>query len=256
MPAAPARANDTSEGINAYAAGNFEKALKHFTDAQLDAPDKPESLYNVADAYYKTGNFDAAVEYYEKVLETADKGLKHKTLYNLGNAEYRRSNAKAALDHYEAALAMDPNDRLTRENMEFVKKVLEQQQEKQSGDDQNKPDKNIENQDQQNSSQPDSGRDEKDLKDQQQRDPSEEGGKAEQKHEFGDQINPQQQQQQAAQSGEPKNDQPAAAQPQQAQPGEQTEGTGQAERMLNRLQDQPGRALMPGTDSQRVEKDW
>jgi tetratricopeptide (TPR) repeat protein len=35
-------------------------------------------LYNVADAYYKTGNFDAAAEHYRQVLETEDPELKQK----------------------------------------------------------------------------------------------------------------------------------------------------------------------------------
>jgi hypothetical protein len=38
--------------------------------------------------------------------------------------------------------------------------------------------------------------------------------------------------------------------------GEPTGDPGQAERMLNRLQDQPGRALMPATGKRTVEKDW
>ena len=128
LTAAPARANDTRLGIEAYTAGDFEKALKHFIDAQLEAPDRPASLYNVADAYYKTGNFDAAVEHYAKVLESDDPALKQKALYNLGNAEFRRGNAKAAIDRYEAALAIDPDDRLAKENLAFAKKALEQQQ--------------------------------------------------------------------------------------------------------------------------------
>ncbi len=259
LPAVPVRANDTRDGIQAYEEGDFEQALKHFTDAQLNAPDKPESLYNVADAYYKTGNFDAAVEHYKKVLEIDDNELKQKALYNLGNAEFRRGDAKTAIGHYEAALSIDPDDRLTKENMEFVKKALEQQQQQKSGDDQKKQDPNKENQDQQNES--DSGQDNQSSEDQQkqsenqaQDDPSD-GEQDRQPPEFGDEMDPQQDSQ-AAQPDKPQEDQQAAAQPQQARPDEQAGDPGQAERMLNRLQDQPGRALMPAAGGQRVEKDW
>ena len=120
-----ADANDTRDGIAAYEKGDFDVALKHFTDAQLNAPDKPETLYNVADAYYKTGNFDAAAEHYKQALETDDRQLKRKALYNLGNAEFRRGKAKEAISHYEAALAIDPDDRQTKENLAFVKKAVE-----------------------------------------------------------------------------------------------------------------------------------
>ncbi len=54
----------------------------------------------------------------------------------------------------------------------------------------------------------------------------------------------------------PQNDQQPSAQPQSAQPGEAAGDPRQAERMLNRLQDQPGRALMPATGKRTVEKDW
>jgi Ca-activated chloride channel family protein len=266
MPTANARANDTSQGIKAYEAGEYEKALKHFTDAQLSAPDKPESLYNVADAFYKTGNYDAAIEHYQKVLESDDKALKEKALYNLGNAEFRRGNAKAAIDRYKAALALNPDDRLTKENMEFVQKALEQQQKQPppSGDknqDQKDKDKqkSKDNQDQQGKSKPDDKTDNGKSENQppQQPDQSEQTEKNQSTPESRDQKD-QQQEQQAAPSNEPQEnqDQQAGAQPQAAGQEQQTGDSGQAERMLNRLQDQPGRALMPATGQQRVEKDW
>jgi Ca-activated chloride channel homolog len=267
LPALPARANDTGEGIKAYEKGDYEKALKHFTDAQLSAPDKPESLYNVADAFYKTGNYDAAIEHYQKVLESDDKALKEKALYNLGNAEFRRGNAKAAIDRYKAALAMNPDDRLTKENMEFVQKALEQQQkqQQQSGDktqDQKDKDKqkSKDNQDQQGESKPDDKTDNGKSENQPPRQPdlSEKTGKNQPAPESRDQKDQQQGQRQPALSNEPqaKPDQQAGAQPQEAQPGQKNDDSEQAERMLNRLQDQPGRALMPATGEQRVEKDW
>jgi Ca-activated chloride channel family protein len=266
LPALPARANDTSQGIEAYEKGEYEKALKHFVDAQLNAPDKPASLYNVANAYYKTGNFDAAVEHYEKVLATDDKALKQKALYNLGNAEFRRGNAKAAIDHYKAALDIDPNDRLTRENMEFVQKALEQQQKQQQRSDdkqqdqKNDQEQNQDNQDQQNQSSSEGEQNREQQADQDQKNASDE--KQEQKQpESGNERDQKQNQQPppsaSDQPNEPQEDhQQAAATSPPDQSEEQAGDPGQAERMLNRLQDQPGRALMPATGSQRVEKDW
>ena len=260
LPAMPARANDTSQGIEAYQAGDYEKALKHFVDAQLGAPDKAESLYNVANGYYKTGNFDAAVEHYEKVLETEDETLKQKALFNLGNAEFKRGDAKAAIKHYKEALDLDPDDQLTKENLEFVQKALEQQQQKQSGDQQkdqqdrkdNQQDQQK-NQDQQGDSESDDKKDDQKSENQQQKN-QQQSGEDQSSPESGEEEN-----QQAAPQPQP-SDESDEQQPDQAaaQPGEeQHEGDpGQAERMLNRLQDQPGRALMPAAGAKRVEKDW
>ena len=257
VPPSSADANDTRDGIAAYEKGDFDKALKHFTDAQLNAPDKPETLYNVADAYYKTGNFDAAAEHYKQALETEDSQLKRKALYNLGNAEFRRGKAKEAIGHYEAALAIDPDDRQTRENLAFVKKAMEQQQ--QSGDDRKDQDKK--DQGQENKSEPKQDGSSQSPEDQKQpqqdgaRDNQPDGEQEQQRPEFGDEMD-EQQKQQAARADDPPIDQQPSAQAQPPQPGEAAGDPRQAERMLNRLQDQPGRALMPATGERTVEKDW
>ena len=261
LPPSMAHANDTRDGIGAYEKGDFEQALKHFTDAQLNAPDQAEMLYNVADAYYKTGNFDAAAEHYKQVLETDDAGLKRKALYNLGNADFRRGNAREAIRHYEAALAIAPDDRNTRENLEFVKKALEQQQKQQSQGGQKEGDKD--DQGQENKSESTDGQSSQSSEDKkQQQDGSLEnqpdGEQEQQRPEFGDEMD-QQQAQQASRGNDAQNEEQPSAAPQSAQPGEPGEPTGdpqQAERMLNRLQDQPGRALMPATGKHNVEKDW
>ena len=248
----PADASDTRDGIAAYEKGDFEQALKHFTDAQLNAPDKPETLYNVADGYYKTGNFDAAAEHYKQALETDDTQLKRKALYNLGNAEFRRGRAKEAIGHYEAALAIDPDDRQTQENLAFVKKAMEQQQ--QPGDNR----KNQDKKDQENEAKPKEDGEAQSTEDQEQdgaRENRPAGEQEQQRPEFEDEMDEQQKQQQAR-ADEPQNDQQPSTQAQPAQPGETAGDPQQAERMLNRLQDQPGRALMPATGKRTVEKDW
>ncbi len=251
----PADASDTRDGIAAYEKGDFEQALKHFTDAQLNAPDKPETLYNVADGYYKTSNFDAAAEHYKQALETDDTQLKRKALYNLGNAEFRRGRAKEAIGHYKAALAIDPDDRQTQENLAFVKKIMEQQQQ-QSGDDRKNQDKK--DQGQQNETQPKEDGDGQSTEDQEQdgaRENRSDGEQEQQPPEFGDEMDEQHKQKQAR-ADKPQNNGQQPAQPQSAQPGEAAGDPKQAERMLNRLEDQPGRALMPATGKRTVEKDW
>ena len=265
LPAATSQASDTSQGIEAYQAGDYEKALKHFVDAQLHTPDKAESLYNVANGYYKTGNFDAAVDHYKKALETEDKALKQKAEYNLGNAEFRRGDAKAAIEHYKAALALDPDDKMSKENLEFAQKMLEQQQkQQQKSDDQQKDQKDQQqdqkqNQDQQGQSKPDNKSDDGNSEDQQpqNRDPSGENQTTPDSGDKQDQQPPAPQPEPSGPSEDKQAEQKQASQASATPSQEQQEGDpGQAERMLNRLQDQPGRALMPATGSKRVEKDW
>lgn len=255
LPVYPADANDTRDGITAFERGDFTQALKHFTDAQLKDPDRPELLYNVAGAYYKSGNFDAAADHYKQVLEIEDKKLKQKALYNLGNAEFRRGNAKEAIGHYEAALAINPEDRLAQDNLEFVKKALEQQQQ-QDGDGKKDPSQT----DQNNQPNSDESQDNGASEDQQRVDtPGEnqpDDKQAQQRPDFGDNMEGQQDQE-AAQAGDDRKKEDQSTAPSKAvQADEQAGDPQQAERMLNRLQDQPGRALMPATGKRTIEKDW
>ena len=252
LPLPSAEANDTRDGIAAYEKEDFDAALKHFIDAQLADPDNPDRLYNVADAYYKTGNFDAAVDHYRQALDTDDDQLKLNALYNLGNAEFRRGNAKKAIGHYEAALGMDPDNRLAKENLEFVKKVLEQQQQ-QSKEGQQDP--NQDKQGEKDNSQKDQAQQSPDDEQQQNQSRDSQGDNEQQQPEFGDEMDEQQAQQQQEPSRE-KNREERSAPPAQASPSdENNDDPGQAERMLNRLQDQPGRALMPA-GKRSVERDW
>jgi Ca-activated chloride channel family protein len=252
FPFHPVQANDTRDGITAYDKGDFDAALKHFTDAQLNDPESPERLYNVAGAYYKIGDFEAAADHYRQVLEAAPDEMRPKALYNLGNAEFKRGNAKEAIGHYEAALAIDPDNRLAKENLEFVKKVLEQQQQQsQDGQQDQNQEKQGDKDDSQKNQSQESSSDEK----QQEKTGGRQQTEKERQNDFGDEMDQQQTQQQQEQSGEDRQKAPSAHQSQ-ASSSEEVQGDpGQAERMLNRLQDQPGRALMPA-GKRSVEKDW
>ncbi|GAB6904282.1 hypothetical protein JCM12296A_01160 [Desulfosarcina cetonica] len=269
LPAAPARANDTAEGIKAYEKGDFEQALKHFTDAQLNAPEKPESLYNVANAFYKTGNFDAAAEHYAKILTTDDKALKEKALYNLGNTEFRRGNIPKAIENYQSALSMAPDDQLAKENLEFAQKALkqkkQQQQQKQppqNGDQKKQDQKDSDNpeQGQKDGTAPEPPKDDGSSNRQQPQDSSADNPQPREKPqpppEAGDQQKPQPDSSAGGSEQPPPAEKQAAQNAQAGQPEEAPKDPGQAERMLNRLEDQPGRALMPAGGPQQVEKDW
>ena len=120
------------EGFDAYEKGEYQKALKHFIDAQLEEPDKPEIYYNIANTYYKLKDYDAAYKNYLSALKTDDKALEQKIRYNLGNTQFRQQKLEDAISQYQAALDIDPNDEIAQKNIEFTKKLLEQQQQSQS----------------------------------------------------------------------------------------------------------------------------
>lgn len=259
--AASYRAN-MKNGLKAYSEGDYQTALKFFADAQLEDPGKTDILYNIGNTYYKIGDYDAAIYHFKEALKSEDDALRKKALYNLGNASYRKQMLEEALKNYEEALKIDPEDRQTKENIEFVKKLQElqkqqQQQQNQSEDseekdDNKKPEKSSQSEGRNKKDQQESSQDKKDQQQDQ-----EKGGQAQQKPSYGKEMSEEEQKKAlGSQQGNP-----------QAQPSPPTGVMGQqepeadkekkqAERALNRLKDQPGRAAIPLYRDKQVEKDW
>jgi Ca-activated chloride channel family protein len=243
------------KGLEAYQSHDYEAALKYFIDAQLEDPDRSEILYNIGNAYYKLGDFNAALENYSHVLNSENKSIKHKALYNRGNANYRMNKLEDAISDYEAALKIDPGDQEAKQNLDFVKKKIkmqEKQQHQQSSNNKNKP-----------GEQGKTLQDRPENRDQtkEKSDDSSPGAKEndESSTEYGqsmdaplqDDIRPQK-----GSSEKEKKDKDSKAAASLAESAPNRDKTKQAERMLNRLRDMPGKAMIPVYREQRVEKDW
>jgi Ca-activated chloride channel homolog len=277
----PGWAEGAREAAEAYTAGDYEAALKGFIDAQLEDPDNPEVLYNVGNAYYKNGDFDAAGQQYQDALdrlEAADKrpDLAARLHYNLGNARFRSGDYPRAVENYEKALELNPDDTQAKENLAFVKEVMAQQPPPQNQAGNQGEDRDAQQQEnaQQGDQQNQAGQQERDASskkedqnakaspeassaDGQQRPPS--GGQDQEAQGQGERYGKKMEapkedaQQQADAAGEnavERGDAQGAPQP--------VEGIDPqfAEQMLNRLEDQPGKALIPAYEGPAVEKDW
>lgn len=244
-----AEAGPLQKGYDAYQQQDYDQALKQFIDGQLQDPENPSVLYNIGNAYYKLENFDAAKEHYLQALSKAPPELKPDLLYNLGNSAFRQGALKEAVGHYEAALKLNPDDLQAKENLAFVKKQLEKQQQNQQPDNSQQ-----QQQKEQDSSQKEQGQkkdqDSGEQPPQQENDPH----KDEQPPpEYGSEAGKDQQQDKAP---EEKDQQAQKAQNQEAGKEDQNKAQSAASQMLNRLKDQPGRAMMPDYQKRPVEKDW
>ncbi len=232
------------KGYDAYQQGAYEQALTQFIDGQLKDPQNPSILYNIGNAYYKTGNFPAAQEHYAQALAQAPPQLKPNLLYNMGNSAYRQGKLKEAVEHYEAALKLSPDDNQAKENLAFVQRQLQQQQQKNDSDD--RKDSSDQPQDKPQGNNPAGGR-------QQPSNPSDSHrSKEEPPPEYGAKAPRQRQPDQQDQDGGQQHGQSAQAKPQ----GSPPDSPSTAAQMLNRLKDQPGRAMMPDYQKRTVDKDW
>lgn len=250
LSAPSVHAGPMHDGVQAYEKGDYETALKFFIDAQLDDPDNPEILYNIGNAYYKLGDFESAYKNYAQALKSENRSLKQKATYNLGNSSFRKGALDEAVKHYESALALAPDDEQAKQNLEYVKKLIEKQQTKQQQQekkDDSQPETDNKKQEhgaaekkdqatQKERSSPEYG---KEIKDQDKEGPKPEQAAEDQKQEEGrNTIDP------------------TKIETAENRPAGSTEEKNQAWRTLNRLKDQPGKALIPHYQKRRIEKDW
>ena len=278
------------DGFKAYDAQDYERALAEFTKAEQRIPDDPRLSMALGNTLYKLGRFDEASQYFVKAQKAQDKGLKQKALYNLGNCAYRMGKADQALKLYDQALRIDPKDRESELNKKFIEQQKQNQQNKQDqnsgqGDEnknkdkkgqdqkdqgQDNKDKSGQNkqdkQDQDNQGQDDKDKDQnKDGQNQQDKkddknqsgqndkdqDQSGENNKQDQGQDQGNGQNQQspQQQQQEQQDQQSQGNSPAGASPSEQNAAQSPD---MATRALNRLEDKPGKALMPGGGNRRT----
>ena len=244
LPAPAVQAGDLQRGYKAYGRGEYHEALDFFAKGQLDNPEDPAVLYNMGNTYYKLGDYKAASQHYSQALKKAGPALKPELHYNLGNSAYRQGNLPEAVKQYETALGMAPDDQQAKENLAFVKQKLKQQKQ-QSG--QNDQKKNSQGRNQQQGG--GSGQQDQGNQQQNQANRSQSGNQPkpepQKPRQADDKEKNQDKPEQAGKKNEPKKENQQAASPQPAEPN-----------MLNRLKDEPGRALIPNYRSPSVEKDW
>lgn len=150
----------------AYEVGDYNSS-EHIFSKFAQEMQNSQSLYNAANALYKQEKYDEAIKTYEKSYfdDNISEANKHG---NIGNSYVKQSTTESlqkAVQSYEKSLELN-EDKEIRENLEAVKKALEQQkkEQEQKEDKKDNKDKNEENKDKEQKQDKDS-QDNKDSKD-------------------------------------------------------------------------------------------
>lgn len=228
------------EGNNAYEEGDYDAAMEHYQKALELNPDLYEAVYNAANTAYQQQNMEEAATRYGQAANMArtDQG-KVAAYHNLGNALLNQKKFKESVEAYKNALRLDPTADDTRYNLSYALQKLREQEQKQNKDKQDK-----ENQDQN-----------KDQKNQQDQNKENKQDKQDEKNKQ-DQENKENQDQQDKKDGQDKQEQ------QQQRPEEQKINRQDAERLLDAARNEDKKVLMrlhqkPQKAEQRnIEKDW
>lgn len=137
------------EGNKLYVEERFDEALNKYIDAQTQAPESPVIKFNMGDAQYKKEKYEDAMKQFESMLSVDDAGLQSQAYYNMGNSLYRLGKLPESILMYKKALELDPADEDAKYNLEFVRKQLKDQADKQQQDQQQQQNQEQQDQEQQ-----------------------------------------------------------------------------------------------------------
>jgi Ca-activated chloride channel family protein len=132
---ASVRAEDTPrssmrKGLKAYERSDYTNAVESLKKTTLEFPSIGN--YNLGNAQYRMGDYEAADESFNEALRTTDLELQAKAYFNRGNALLARTTALSgpeqiglaielafqAMDMFEKSILLDPADLKAKQNFE------------------------------------------------------------------------------------------------------------------------------------------
>lgn len=124
----------------AFKGGDFEKAIE-YNRQLVDSfqVSDPSVLLNLANAYYKSEQNEAATKAYEALLDNVDKQAASIAYTQLGIMQAKDKELEKAAELFKQALKKDPKNDNARYNYELVKKMLQKQQQEQDQQDKIEP---------------------------------------------------------------------------------------------------------------------
>jgi len=167
------RNREVEQGNAALQAGKAEDALTHYDKAVAKLPGEPGVHLDRGAALYALSRFDEARQEFLNATQGQDPAVKATAFRDLGNALSRLDKHKDAVEAYKHALALRPDDKAAKWNLEIaLRKQKEEEKKKKDEQDKNKDDKNKDKQDDQDKNKDDK-KDEKDKKDKKDKDKQE-----------------------------------------------------------------------------------
>jgi len=108
-----------SRGNRSYEKGDYEKAVEYYEKASVREPESPMIAFNLGNVYYRKQEFDKARDYFEEAaLRARDLSLEARAWYNMGNSVFNEGGRQTDSD-IEKAL------KLYEESVRFYSTALQ-----------------------------------------------------------------------------------------------------------------------------------
>jgi tetratricopeptide (TPR) repeat protein len=98
----------TARGYAKAAEGDFQAAIDDYTQSLAKHPGYAAAVFNRGNAYFHQHQYDQAIVDYSKALEVDVTDAK--ALNNRGAAWFKKGNLQSAMANFTMALAIDPED--------------------------------------------------------------------------------------------------------------------------------------------------
>ncbi len=168
-------------GNKAYDEKEFDEAILYYEEALKTSPLSFKTNFNMANAYFKKGDFQQASDLYSTLLDLAPTAFdRSKVYHNLGNAQFMNQKLDDAIESYKEALKINPKDEDSRYNLAYALLLKNQQQQQEQEQNENE----NENENNENSDENQNGQNNQDQKegDEKNQDPSDEENDSEGKN--------------------------------------------------------------------------
>jgi Ca-activated chloride channel family protein len=135
------RNGEVEQGNAALQAGKAEEALSHYDKAVAKLPADPGVHLDRGAALYALSRFEEAGKEFLRATEGQDEALKANAFRSLGNALSKQDKYKEAVAAYRRALALRPDDKASKWNLEIALRKQKEEEEKKKKDEDKKDDK-------------------------------------------------------------------------------------------------------------------
>ena len=109
-------------GLPGSAINGWNCAVRRAREIARDGKEQALADFNTGDAEYAAGNYDGAVEYYNRSMKQGDPDIAKRSLFNMGNAYLKKGRKREAAESYARALEIDPEYEKARKNLEYLQK--------------------------------------------------------------------------------------------------------------------------------------
>jgi len=131
------------QGNGLYNRGKYDEALSRYQMAEVLEPDVTAIHFNLGNALFRLGRYQDAARELELVMMDKKPERRANAMYNTGNVAFKAGQLDPAIKAFTGALAINPNDKQAKQNLEFcLKKKEEQQNQPDSSQQQQQQDQN------------------------------------------------------------------------------------------------------------------